>query len=86
VTDVHRARRAGILPIPADGSDPEISSVPPAAPVPPVPPADDAAPLPARVRQWRDTLLDPGLRDRLLDLPRGAGLGLAVPPEALAEL
>ncbi|MGY1702724.1 AAA domain-containing protein [Geodermatophilus sp. SYSU D00766] len=94
VTDVHRARRDGILPLPARTRGPGgalqvVEYRPPAAhpagrhaaPAPGAP-----ASVPSRVRQWQDDLLDPAARDRLLDLPEGAGLPLVVPGLYLATL
>ncbi|MCU1606509.1 MAG: putative helicase [Modestobacter sp.] len=83
VTDVHRARTAGVLPLPsrtrpAGGSGTLLGHRPA--------PAHGHSGVPARVRQWQDTLLDPGPGNRLVDLPEGAGLSLTVPPGALAAL
>ncbi|SNS42153.1 Protein of unknown function [Geodermatophilus saharensis] len=94
VTDVHRARRDGILPLPARTRGPGgalqvVEYRPPAA----RPAGRHAAPapgaragVPARVRQWQDDLLGPAARDRLLHLPEGAGLPLVVPGLYLATL
>ncbi|WP_281425388.1 DUF3320 domain-containing protein [Modestobacter italicus] len=92
VTDVHRARQHGVLPLPAPGQDGDapVTGQHPGAPGSPAPvPAaadDTAAGVPARVREWGDALLGPGLRDRLLDHPEHAGIPLAVPHDALPLL
>ncbi|MGY1606343.1 DUF4011 domain-containing protein [Geodermatophilus sp. SYSU D00700] len=96
VTDVHRARRAGILPLPARTRGPDgalqvveyrAAEHDPAA----RPPGRHAAPaagagVPPRVQRWRDDLLDLGVRNRLVHLPDGPGLPLVVPGLYLATL
>ncbi|WP_073420426.1 DUF4011 domain-containing protein [Geodermatophilus nigrescens] len=98
VTDVHRARRDGILPLPArlrgpDGAlqvveyraDEHDPTVRPAgrhaAPVPGSRPG-----VPPRVQQWKNSLLDLSLRNRLVNYTEGAGLPLVVPGLYLATL
>ncbi|MGY1781816.1 DUF4011 domain-containing protein [Geodermatophilus sp. SYSU D01036] len=98
VTDVHRARRDGILPLPArtrgpDGSVQVIeyraAEHDPAA----RPAGRHAAPVaggrpgvPPRVQQWKNSLLDLSLRNRLINYTEGAGLPLVVPDAYLAGL
>ncbi|MGY1726799.1 DUF4011 domain-containing protein [Geodermatophilus sp. SYSU D01062] len=98
VTDVHRARRDGILPLPArtrgpDGSVQVIeyraAEYDPAA----RPAGRHAAPVaggrpgvPPRVQQWKNSLLDLSLRNRLINYTEGAGLPLVVPDAYLAGL
>ncbi|MGY1777147.1 DUF3320 domain-containing protein [Geodermatophilus sp. SYSU D00804] len=98
VTDVHRARRDGILPLPArtrgpDGSVQVIeyraAEHDPAA----RPAGRHAAPVaggrpgvPPRVQQWKNALLDLSLRNRLINYTEGAGLPLVVPDAYLAGL
>ncbi|SNS80164.1 Part of AAA domain-containing protein [Geodermatophilus pulveris] len=102
VTDVHRARRDGIVPLPArtrgrDGAvqvveyRPAVHSVA-ARPVerPPAPggPADPSGrpEVPARVQQWKNGLLDLSLRNRLINYTERAGLPLTVPASHLGAL
>ncbi|SDO47436.1 DUF4011 domain-containing protein [Geodermatophilus sp. DSM 45219] len=102
VTDVHRARRDGIVPLPArtrgrDGAvqvveyRPAVHSV--AArpvertPAPPGGPGSQHGPeVPARVQQWKNSLLDLSLRNRLINYTERAGLPLTVPATHLAVL
>ncbi|WP_245692110.1 DUF4011 domain-containing protein [Geodermatophilus telluris] len=97
VTDVHRARRDGILPLPVRtrGSDGSLQVVEyrPAAPGPARSPGRHAAPapgsrpgVPPRVEQWKTALLDLSLRNRLINHSPGAGLPLTVPGAYLATL
>ncbi|HEV7725504.1 MAG TPA: DUF4011 domain-containing protein [Modestobacter sp.] len=98
VTDVHRARTDGVLPLPvrirdADGTVtaveylPARHSSPPPGPTPaPAPAADTRPEPPARVRKWKNALLDLSLRNRLINYTEGAGLPLTVPHDALAAL
>jgi len=96
VTDVHRARRDGIFPLPARARDaagvlqvveyrPAEHSAPaktePAAPVPSHKP--DAPP---RVQQWKNALLDLSLRNRLINYTERSGLPLVVPGTSLDAL
>jgi hypothetical protein len=98
VTDVHRARRDGIVPLPArtrgrDGAvqvfeyRPAVHSVA-ARPVErvPAPPLPGRGETPARVQQWKNSLLDLSLRNRLINYTERAGLPLAVPAASLATL
>ncbi|WNV74094.1 DUF4011 domain-containing protein [Geodermatophilus sp. DSM 44513] len=102
VTDVHRARRDGIVPLPArtrgrDGAvqvveyRPAVHSVA-ARPVErPAAPGGSADPsgrpeVPARVQQWKNGLLDLSLRNRLVNYTERAGLPLTVPATHLGAL
>jgi hypothetical protein len=98
VTDVHRARRDGIVPLPArtrgrDGAvqvveyRPAVHSVP-ARPVErtPVTSVPGRPEIPARVQQWKNSLLDLSLRNRLINYSERAGLPLTVPASHLAVL
>ncbi|MBM7808347.1 hypothetical protein JOD57_004184 [Geodermatophilus bullaregiensis] len=98
VTDVARARRDGILPLPArtrgaDGAE-HVAEYRPADADPAARPTGrHAAPapgsrpgVPPRVQQWKNSLLDLGLRNRLVDHPEGAGLPLTLPGAYLATL
>jgi hypothetical protein len=96
VTDVARARRDGILPLPARARDaegvltvveyhPAVHSAP-ARPVVHAPAEDPRPQAPARVQQWKNALLDLSLRNRLINYTPRAGLGLSVPGEALGIL
>ncbi|MDP9427783.1 MAG: DUF4011 domain-containing protein [Actinomycetota bacterium] len=102
VTDVHRARRDGILPLPArtrgrDGAvqvveyRPAVHSVA-ARPVERTPGVGGSAAqpsraeIPARVQQWKNSLLDLSLRNRLINYTERAGLPLTVPATHLAAL
>ncbi|SDX59769.1 Part of AAA domain-containing protein [Geodermatophilus africanus] len=99
VTDVHRARRDGIVPLPArtrgrDGAvqvveyRPAVHSVA-ARPVERTPGARAGQPgpeVPARVQQWKNSLLDLSLRNRLINYTERAGLPLTVPAAQLARL
>src|SRR3712207_2423161 len=102
VTDVHRARRDGIVPLPArtrgrDGTvqvveyRPAVHSVA-ARPVERAPGAGGSAAqsgrpeIPARGQQWKNSLLDLSLRNRLINYSERAGLPLTVPESHLAAL
>ncbi|WP_245888184.1 DUF3320 domain-containing protein [Geodermatophilus tzadiensis] len=97
VTDVRRARRDGILPLPvrtrgADGAV-QVIEYRPVAADPARPPGRHAAPapgerpgVPPRVQQWKNALLDLSLRNRLINYTPGAGLPLTVPGAYLATL
>src|SRR5215203_3518180 len=96
VTDVHRARRDGIFPLPARARDaagvlqvveyrPALHSAP--TKIEPAPPAPSNKPeAPARVQQWKNSLLDLSLRNRLINYTERSGLALAVPGTSLGAL
>src|SRR3954464_16046239 len=96
VTDVHRARKDGIFPLPARARDEDgilqVVEYRPAqhsaqAPAEPTPPAPSSQPeAPARVQQWKNALLDLSLRNRLINYTRRSGLALTVPGSALGVL
>src|SRR3954447_13293082 len=95
VTDVHRARRDGILPLPARARDPEgvLQVVEYAAAahgtsvVEPHPaPAGNRPEAPPRVQQWKNALLDLSLRNRLINYTERSGLPLTLPDTALSVL
>ena len=115
VVDVWRARRAGVLPLPArtlgadgtvvitqyrpperaglteersataagalggTGAGPVVGGMPEAAAEPGSPPEPAAPAVPARVRQWKNALLDLSLRNRLLNFTPRSAVALAVP-------
>jgi hypothetical protein len=97
VTDIRRARRARIFPLPSRAVDAAGNVVvteyrPAAGPVigPYVAPekaasATAAASAPARVGQWKNALLDLSLRNRLINYTERAGFRLEVPGFALAR-
>src|SRR3954447_13524223 len=96
VTDVHRARRDGIVPLPARARDeagvlqvveyrPAEHSTP--ARPEPAPPAPSSRPeAPPRVQQWKNALLDLSLRNRLINYTERSGLALTVPGPSLGVL
>ena len=97
VTDVHRARRDGILPLPARARDvngvltvveyrPAEHSAPVRAEESHVPVAGNRPEPPPRVRQWKNALLDLSLRNRLINYTERSGLALAVPGASLGIL
>ncbi|MCV2488187.1 DUF4011 domain-containing protein [Geodermatophilus sp. YIM 151500] len=96
VTDVHRARRDGIRPLPARARDAEgvlhvveyaaAEHGGPAHPAPPRAPGSTRPEPPPRVQQWKNALLDLSLRNRLINYTERSGLGLAVPGPALGIL
>ncbi|WP_448616245.1 DUF4011 domain-containing protein [Modestobacter sp. URMC 112] len=98
VTDVHRARRDGVLPLPARTRDADgtvhVVEYRPAAPGAPVQVPDGATPDPGRARdaappriaQWKNALLDLSLRNRLINHTARSGLALTVPDAQLAAL
>src|SRR3954469_23800880 len=97
VTDVCRARKDGILPLPARARDAdgvlrivEYSPAPhrTALPAHGVDRHDAGArpEAPARVQQWKNALLDLSLRNRLLNYSPRAGLPLIVPAGSLGIL
>lgn len=100
ITDVYRARRDGILPLPARRRDETGNIVvteyrpidtaksyqPPAAPVSVDrgAPSRSRAPIPPRVAQWKNRLLDLSLRNRLINFTDSARMSLTVPGDYLA--
>ncbi|WP_346619177.1 DUF4011 domain-containing protein [Blastococcus montanus] len=97
VTDVHRARRDGIVPLPARARTPEgllqVVEYRPAEHSAPAFPAGPTAPqagsrpeAPPRVQQWKNALLDLSLRNRLINYSERAGLPLTLPATALPIL
>src|SRR5829696_2878128 len=95
VTDVHRARRDGIVPLPARARDetgvlqvveyrPAVHSAPAAAPQATTP--AHRPDEPARVQQWKNALLDLSLRNRLINYTERSGLPLVLPATALPVL
>ncbi|MGY1986862.1 DUF4011 domain-containing protein [Blastococcus sp. SYSU DS0669] len=96
VTDVHRARRDGILPLPARARTPEgllqvveyrpAEHSAPALPAPAVGAAPQRPEAPPRVQQWKNALLDLSLRNRLINYSERAGLPLTLPGTALPIL
>src|SRR3954467_2917649 len=96
VTDVHRARKDGIVPLPARARDeagvlqvveyrPALHSLA-ARPEPAAPLPSSKPEAPARVQQWKNALLDLSLRNRLINYTDRSGLSLAVPGRSLAVL
>ncbi|NEK56998.1 DUF4011 domain-containing protein [Geodermatophilus sabuli] len=98
VTDVHRARRDGIVPLPArtrgaDGTV-QVAEYRPAVHSVAARPVERVAPAaagtrpeePARIQQWKNSLLDLSLRNRLINYTERAGLPLTVPGTHLATL
>jgi hypothetical protein len=96
VTDVHRARRDGIVPLPARARDaggvlqvveyrPAEHSAP-ARPEPAPPAPSSRAEAPPRVQQWKNALLDLSLRNRLINYTERSGLALTVPGPSLGAL
>ncbi|WP_299959137.1 DUF4011 domain-containing protein [uncultured Modestobacter sp.] len=98
VVDVYRARRDGVLPLPArtrsaDGTV-QVVEYRPAVHSSPARPADSgtAAPLdareaaPPRIAQWKNALLDLSLRNRLINYTPRAGIALTVPDAQLGAL
>ncbi|GEA87053.1 DNA helicase [Cellulomonas cellasea] len=104
VVDVWRARRAGVLPLPAhtraaDGTvtiteyrpGEDRTTVPqPVAVDADVRPAAAGtlgrAPVPPRVAQWKNSLLDLSLRNRLIHFTPRSGIPLAVPAGGLGSV
>ncbi len=95
VTDVHRARRDGIVPLPARARDEagvlQIVEYRAAVHSSPAPPegTTTSAPrpeAPARVQQWKNALLDLSLRNRLINYTDRTGLAITVPDAALPVL
>src|SRR3954453_15028769 len=95
VTDVHRARRDGIVPLPARARDEtgvlQIVEYRPAEHSAPALPAATAVhssrpEAPPRVQQWKNALLDLSLRNRLINYTERSGLPLTLPDTALSVL
>ncbi len=95
VTDVHRARRDGIVPLPARARDEqgvlqvvEYRAAVHSAPAPPEGTTTSAPrpEAPARVQQWKNALLDLSLRNRLINYTDRTGLALTVPSGSLPVL
>src|SRR4051812_42739287 len=96
VTDVHRARRDGIFPLPARARD--VSGVlqvveyrpaehsAPAKLEPAAQPPSARPDAPPRVQQWKNALLDLSLRNRLINYTERSGLPLVVPDTSLDAL
>ncbi len=96
VTDVRQARHARIYPLPSRSVDREgnilvTEYVPGAGPVfaPYTPsaakPATQTETVPARVKQWKNALLDLSLRNKLINYTDRAGYQLEVPAPALGR-
>lgn len=96
VTDVHRARKDGIFPLPARARDedgvlqvveyrPALHSAP-AKPAAPAPAPSSRPEAPPRVQQWKNALLDLSLRNRLINYTERSGLALTIPASALGIL
>lgn len=94
VTDIRQARRARIYPLPsrstdADGNTVVIDYKPADSPTFEAYVASEAKPteqtesVPARVRQWKNALLDLSLRNKLINYTDRAGYRLEVPAAAL---
>src|SRR3954470_9346352 len=95
VTDVHRARRDGIVPLPARARDEtgvlQIVEYRPAEhSAPALPEAtvvhSSRPEAPPRVQQWKNALLDLSLRNRLINYAERSGLPLTLPDTALSVL
>ncbi|MGV0578352.1 DUF3320 domain-containing protein [Mycolicibacterium elephantis] len=97
VTDVRQARLAQVYPLPSRATDPSGNVVvthyePGAGPTiepyvaaPGVERADAGEPVPARVRQWKNALLDLSLRNKLINFTDRAGYRIEVPGPALGR-
>src|SRR4051794_30399489 len=95
VTDVHRARRDGIVPLSARARDEqgvlqvvEYRAAVHSAPAPPEGTTTSAPrpEAPPRVQQWKNALLDLSLRNRLINYTERTGLALTVPDASLPVL
>lgn len=96
VTDVRQARLARIYPLPSRSTDEQGNVVvaeykPGAGPVfeayvaSETKPAPEAESVPARIRQWKNALLDLSLRNKLINYTDRAGYRLEVPGPALSR-
>lgn len=96
VTDVRQARQARIYPLPSRSTDADGNTVvseykPGAGPIIAPYVAGDTKPagqtetVPARVRQWKNALLDLSLRNKLINYTDRAGYRLDVPGPALSR-
>lgn len=102
IVDVFAARRSRILPLPAvrrlpSGQVEEIHYIPTRHSVAPseqppeaIPSAEavesKAAPVPQRVRMWKNSLLDLSLRNRLINYSERSGVPLILSPGVIAQL
>ncbi|MCW2620703.1 MAG: putative ATP-dependent helicase, partial [Frankiales bacterium] len=97
VTDVHRARKDGIFPLPARARDeagvpqvveyrPSLHSAPTRPAEPPAAAPSNRPEPPPRVQQWKNAQLDLSLRNRLINYTERSGLALTVPDSALGIL
>ncbi|MFC5379320.1 DUF4011 domain-containing protein [Aquipuribacter nitratireducens] len=101
VVDVYTARRSGVVPLPAVAQHatgevtvveyvPAVHSSPPAAvPLPRHQTSSgtmSTAPVPPRVAQWKNALLDLSLRNRLINFTDRSGIALAVPDGELGRV
>src|SRR3954453_1971463 len=95
VPDVHRARRDGIVPLPARARDETgVLRIVEYRPAEHSPPALREATVvhssrpeaPPRVQQWKNALLDLSLRNRLINYTERSGLPLTLPDTALSVL
>lgn len=97
ITDVRRAREAGITPLPsrsvnADGEvivthyQAAATVIAPFVPSGTKPTQHGDRPLaPARVEQWKNALLDLSLRNRLINYTARTGITIGVPAQAMAR-
>ncbi|MCZ2817907.1 DUF4011 domain-containing protein [Modestobacter sp. VKM Ac-2984] len=98
VVDVYRARRDGVLPLPARTRDADgtvqVVEYRPAVHSTPARPADTGTAAeqearetaPPRIAQWKNALLDLSLRNRLINYTPRAGIALTVPDAHLGAL
>lgn len=101
IVDVYAARRSRIIPLPAvkrleSGQVEEIHYVPashsvapaeqPSTELPETSARAESKPVPARVRAWKNSLLDLSLRNRLINYSPGSGLPLVLSPGITAQV
>ncbi|MCZ2839913.1 DUF4011 domain-containing protein [Modestobacter sp. VKM Ac-2985] len=98
VVDVYRARRDGVLPLPARTRDADgavqVVEYRPAVHSTPARPAESGTAAehearevaPPRIAQWKNALLDLSLRNRLINYTPRAGIALTVPDAQLGAL